>query len=42
MIFCRRKKKKIFDIFDLDNFEVRLQYGVASLCNQHLTEFSST
>ena len=28
-------------IFDLDNFEVRLQYWVASLCNQLLQEFSS-
>ena len=28
-------------IFDLDNFQVRLQYGVASLCNQLLPEFSS-
>ena len=26
---------------DLDNFQVRLQYGVASLCNQLLPEFSS-
>ena len=26
---------------DLDNFQVRLQYGVASLCNQLLSEFSS-
>ena len=28
-------------ILDLDNFQVRLQYGVASLCNQLLSEFSS-
>ena len=26
---------------DLGNFQVRLQYGVASLCNQLLPEFSS-
>ena len=26
---------------DLDNFQVRLQYGIASLCNQLLQEFSS-
>ena len=26
---------------DLDNFQVRLQYGVANLCNQLLPEFSS-
>ena len=26
---------------DLDNFQVRLQYGVASLCNELLPEFSS-
>ena len=30
-----------YSIFDLDNFEVRLQYGVASLCSQLLLEFSS-
>ena len=34
-----------YDILDLDNFQVRLQvrlqYWVASLCNQHLPEFSS-
>ena len=29
-------------ILDLDNFQVRLQYGVASLCNQLLPEFSSS
>ena len=29
-----------YGILDLDNFQVRLQYGVASLCNQLLTEFS--
>ena len=28
-------------IFDLDNFQVRLQYWVTSLCNQLLPEFSS-
>ena len=26
---------------DFDNFQVRLQYGIASLCNQLLQEFSS-
>ena len=30
-----------YGILDLDNFQVRLQYGVASLCNQLLQEFSS-
>ena len=40
-------KKIIFDkitafwILDLDNFQVRLRYGVASLCNQLLPDFSS-
>ena len=29
------------DILDLDNFQVRLQYWVASLCNQLLPEFLS-
>ena len=28
-------------ILDLHNFQVRLQYGVASLCNQLLPMFSS-
>ena len=30
-----------YSILDLDNFQVRLQYWVASLCNQLLPEFSS-
>ena len=30
-----------YSILDLDNFQVRLQYGVVSLCNQLLPEFSS-
>ena len=30
-----------YSILDLDNFQVRLQYGVGSLCNQLLPEFSS-
>ena len=30
-----------YGILDLDNFQVRLQYWVASLCNQLLPEFSS-
>ena len=38
-------KKIIFDkittFLDLDNFQVRYQYWVASLCNQLLPEFSS-
>ena len=29
------------DILDLDNFQVRHQYWVASLCNHLLPEFSS-
>ena len=33
--------EKNYDILDLDNFQVRLQYWVASLCNQLLPEFSS-
>ena len=28
-----------YGILDLDNFQVRLQYGVASLCKQLLPEF---
>ena len=32
---------KNYGILDLDIFQVRLQYGVASLCNQVLPEFSS-
>ena len=32
---------KNYGILDLDNFQVWLQYGVASLCNQLLPEFSS-
>ena len=30
-----------YDILDLDNFQVRLQYGEVSLCNRILPEFSS-
>ena len=30
-----------YGILDLENFQVRLQYWVASLCNQLLPEFSS-
>ena len=38
-----RRKKNFFDkIQALVNFEVMLQYRVASLCNQLLPEFSST
>ena len=41
--FCRRKKFFLqnYSILDLANFQVRHQYGVASLCNQLLPEFSS-
>ena len=31
-----------YRLVDLDNFQVRLQYWVASLCNQLLPEFSSS
>ena len=44
MWFLAGKKiilNKITAFLDLDNFQVRLQYGVASLCNQLLPEFSS-
>ena len=30
-----------YGILDLDNFQVRLQYRVASLCNQFLPKFAS-
>ena len=30
-----------YGILDFDNFQVRLQYGVESLCNQLLPDFSS-
>ena len=41
--FCRPENNfwQNCGIFDSDNFEVRLQYGVASLWNQLLPEFSS-
>ena len=43
VVFSRQKKKfgQNYYILDLDNFQVRLQCGVASLCNQLLPEFSS-
>ena len=43
MTLSRQEKYflKNYGILDLDNFEVRLQYGVANLCNQHLPEFLS-
>ena len=43
MIFSKQENIFLqnYDILDLDNFEVRHQYGVASLCNQLLPEFSS-
>ena len=34
--FCQN-----YGILDFNNFQVRLQYWVASLCNQLLPEFSS-
>ena len=41
--FLQAKKKlwQKYGIFDLDNFQIRLQYGVASLCNQLLSGFSN-
>ena len=41
--FCRRKMFFLqnYGILDLANFQVRHQYGVVSLCNQLLPEFSS-
>ena len=41
--FCRQKNnfRQNYGILDLYNFEVSLQCGVASLCNQLLPEFSS-
>ena len=47
VVFSRQKNnfRQNYGIFDLDNFQVRLQvrfqYWVASLCNQLLSEFSS-
>ena len=43
MIFSKQENNfgQNYGILALDNFQVRLQYGVASLCNQHLPEFSS-
>ena len=43
MTFSRQENNfgQNYGILDLDNFQVRLQYGVASLCNQLLPEFSS-
>ena len=43
MIFSRQENHfgQNYGILDLDNFQVRLQYWVASLCNQLLPEFSS-
>ena len=40
--FCRGKNNfwQNYGVLDLDNFQVRLQFGVASLCNQLLPEFS--
>ena len=46
MIFSKQENNfwqdyGILDLDNLDNFQVRLQYGVARLCNQLLPEFSS-
>ena len=43
MIFSKKENNSSqnYGILDLDNFQVRLQYGVAKLCNQFLPEFSS-
>ena len=43
MIFSKQENIywQNYGILDVDNFQVRLQYGVASLCNQLLPEFSS-
>ena len=35
------RQENHFGIMDLDNFQVRLQYWVANLCNELLSEFSS-
>ena len=39
-LHTKNKFGQNYGVFDLDNFEVSLQYGTASLCNQ-LLEFSS-
>ena len=36
-----KKKEKYYRFLNLDNFEVKLQYWVASLCNQLLSGFLS-
>ena len=36
-----KKKRQNHGVFDFDNFEVRLQYRIASLCNQLLPDCSS-
>ena len=36
-----KKKRQNHGVFDFDNFEVRRQYRIASLCNQLLPECSS-
>ena len=44
ILFLASKKNNFwqnYGILDLENFQVRLQYWVASLCNQLLPEFSS-
>ena len=43
VVFSRQENNFLqnYGILDLDNFQVRLQYGVASLCYQLLPELSS-
>ena len=41
MIFGMQEYNFLTKLWLLDNFHVRLQYGVASLCNQLFPEFSS-
>ena len=43
MIFSKKENnfKQKYGILDLDKFQVRLQYGVASLCNQLLPGFAN-
>ena len=43
MIFSKQENNFVqnYGILDLDKFQVRFQYWVASLCNQLLPEFSN-
>ena len=36
-----KKSEKYYGFLNFDKFEVKLQYWVANLCNQHLSGFSS-